>query len=141
MPEKEKKNILFLCTGNACRSQMAEGWARHLRSDSIEVFSAGVSPGPVSERAAEVMREAGVDISGQYSKHVDDLAGLDFDIVITLCDNAREMCPVFAGDTKVIHRSFPDPAFMPGTNEEIMRAFREVRDQIKDFVETMPDYF
>ncbi len=129
---------MFLCTGNACRSQMAEGWARYLRSNSIEAFSAGVSPGPVSERAIEVMREAGVDISGQYSKHVDDLGGLDFDIVITLCDNAKEVCPVFAGDTEVIHNSFPDPTFMPGTNEEIMRAFREVRDQIKDFVETLP---
>ncbi len=117
---------------------MAEGWARHSRSDSIEAFSAGVSPGPVSERAIEVMREAGVDISEQYSKHVDDLASLDFDIVITLCDNAREVCPVFAGDTKVIHRNFPDPTFTPGTNEEIMRAFKDVRDQIKDFVETLP---
>jgi len=133
----EKKKVLFLCTGNACRSQMAEGWARYLRSDSIEAFSAGVSPGQVSERATEVMREAGVDISEQYSKHVNDLAGIDFDCVITLCDNAREVCPVFGGDTKVIHNNFLDPAFVPGTNEEIMEAFRKVRDQIKDFVETL----
>lgn len=136
---KEKLNILFLCTGNACRSQMAEGWARKLKSDCIEVFSAGVMPASVSLRAIKVMAEAGVDISRQYSKHVNDIEGITFDYVITLCDNARENCPVFFGKGKLIHKPFPDPMFAIGSDEKIMNEFRKTRDDIKDYIMTLPD--
>jgi len=136
---KKKLNILFVCTGNSCRSQMAEGWARHLKSDVIEAFSAGVYPVGVSSRAAKVMAEAGVDISSQRSKHVDTLLGVDFDYVITLCDNAAGMCPTFPEKTKVIHRPFVDPGYMIGNEIAILTAFRDVRDKIKAFVETLPE--
>ncbi|OHB63482.1 MAG: arsenate reductase [Planctomycetes bacterium RBG_13_50_24] len=136
---KEKIKILFLCTGNACRSQMAEGWARHLKSDVIEAYSAGVWPVGVSSRAIQVMAEAGVDISSQTSDHVDDFLEIDFDYVITLCDNARECCPVFSGKAKLIHKPFEDPTFVVGSTDEIMRAFRQARDQIREFVETLPE--
>ncbi len=139
MAEREKIKVLFLCTGNACRSQVAQGWARHLKGDRIEAFSAGVEPaGFVSERAVRVMAEAGVDISDQYSKHLDDLCGIEFDYVITVCDHAREVCPVYPGKTRMIHRSFDDPSFVIGTEEQIMSLFRQVRDQIRDFVADMP---
>jgi arsenate reductase len=137
--KKEKLNILFLCTGNACRSQMAEGWAKKLKGDCIEAFSAGITPAGVSSRAAKVMAEAGVDISGQSSKHIDDLAGIDFDYVITLCDNAREGCPVFGGKIKLIHKPFADPTFLIGDEEVIMNAFRKTRDEIRDFILTLPN--
>ena len=136
---KGKIKILFLCTGNACRSQMAEGWARHLKSDLIEAYSAGVWPVGVSSRAIQVMAEAGVDISSHMSDHVDDFLGIDFDYVITLCDNARESCPVFSGKAKLIHKPFEDPTFVVGNTEEIMRAFRQTRDLIRAFVETLPE--
>jgi arsenate reductase len=135
----EKLKVLFLCTGNSCRSQMAEGWARHLKSDCIEPFSAGVAPYRLSERALQAMAEAGVDISDQYSKHLEDLAGLDFDYVITVCDNAREQCPIYPGKTKMIHHAFEDPMFAVGTAEQIMAEFRRIRDQIRDFVAAMPE--
>ena len=134
----DKLKILFLCTGNSCRSQMAEGWARHLKSDCIEPYSAGVSPYKVSSRAMAVMKEAGVDISGHHSKHVNELAGIDFDYVITVCDNAREKCPVFPGKAKMLHVAFEDPINTVGTPEEVLEAFRKTRDQIKAFVETLP---
>lgn len=136
---EDKIKILFLCTGNACRSQMAEGWARHLKGDVIDAYSAGVSPAGLNARAVKVMAEAGVDISQQYSKGIDDLAGVDFDYVITLCDNARELCPVFPGNVKMIHRGFDDPSFMFGTEQEIMTAFRKTRDRIRTFIESMPE--
>ena len=136
---QEKIKVLFVCTGNACRSQIAEGWARHLKADTIEAFSAGVSPGYVSQRAIKTMAEAGIDISSQYSKHIDDLAGVDFDYVITLCDNARQFCPVFGGEAQVIHEPFEDPSFMPGTEEQITAAFRKLRQDIKALVEAMPE--
>jgi arsenate reductase len=136
---KEKIKILFLCTGNACRSQIAEGWARHLKSDVIDVYSAGISPAGLSSRAVKIMAEAGVDISQQYSKHMDDLQGIDFDYVITLCDNVRELCPVFPGRAKVIHRGYEDPSFMFGTEQEIMAAFRKLRDELRAFIETLPE--
>ncbi len=140
MPENEEKiKILFLCTGNSCRSQMAEGWAKALKSDVIEAFSAGIRPIGVSDRAAIAMAEAGVDISDQRSKHIDELRDIDFDYVITLCDNARQQCPVFSGKAKVIHRAFDDPYFASGSEEEVMAVFRRVRDEIKSFVEGMPD--
>ena len=131
--------ILFLCTGNACRSQMAEGWARQLKSDVIDAYSAGLCPAGVSSRAAEVMSEAGVDISQQSSKHIDDVLMIDFDYVITLCDNVRELCPEFPGRTRyMIYELFEDPSFVIGTQEEIMSAFRKTRDLIRAFVEAMP---
>ncbi|MBW8000903.1 MAG: arsenate reductase ArsC [Planctomycetes bacterium] len=138
MTESEKLKVLFLCTGNACRSQMAEGWANYLKSDSIVAFSAGTNPAGLSKRATQVMAEAGVDISEHTSKYVDDLAGLDFDYVVTVCDNAKEQCPVFSGDAKMVHKSFDDPAGVIGTLDEVLGEFRRVRDEIKAFVETMP---
>ena len=135
---KEKITVLFLCTGNACRSQMAEGWAKYLKSDLIDVYSAGVMPAGVSSRATEVMAEAGVDISDQFSKHIDSLGGIDFDYVITLCDNANEQCPVFPGNTVHIHKPFKDPSFLTGKQEHVMNAFRKVRDQIRTYVDKMP---
>jgi arsenate reductase len=138
MTEKDKLKILFLCTGNSCRSQMAEGWARKLKSDCIEPFSAGVYPVAVNLRAIQVMIEAGVDVSGQYPKHIDDLLNIDFDYVITLCDNAKEICPVYPGKTKMIHKPFSDPSFLTGSDETVMNAFRKVRDEIRDFVLSLP---
>jgi len=137
--EKEKLKVLFVCTGNSCRSQMAEGWARHLKSDVIEAYSAGVWPAGVSSRAAAVMAEAGVDISSQRSKHVDDLLDIDFDYVITLCGNAREQCPVFGGKARLVHVPFEDPTMLMGSPEQIMAAFRQTRDQIRTFIETLPE--
>ena len=131
--------VLFLCTGNMCRSQMAEGWARHLKSDVIEAYSAGVSPAGVSSRAIRVMAEAGVDISSHISQHVDDFNDMDFDYVVTLCGNAKKKCPVFSGGVKHVHRAFDDPVMVVGTNDEIMAAFRKVRDNIRAFVETLPE--
>lgn len=135
----KKTKVLFLCTGNACRSQMAEGWARHLKSDVIDAYSAGVWPARVSARAIKVMGEAGVDISSHKSQHVDDFAEIEFDYVVTLCDNAREQCPVFAGNAKLVHRAFDDPVMMIGTDDQIIAAFRRTRDEIRSFVETMPE--
>ncbi|HUS71668.1 MAG TPA: arsenate reductase ArsC [Sedimentisphaerales bacterium] len=131
--------ILFLCTGNSCRSQIAEGWARHLKSDVIEAYSAGIRPIGVNPKTIQVMAEAGVDISWHTSKGVDELVGIDFDYVVTVCDNAREQCPIFPGRAKLIHKAFDDPYFASGSEEEIMEVFRKVRDQIKAFVEKMPD--
>jgi len=131
--------VLFLCTGNACRSQMAEGWARALKSDRIEAHSAGVAPCFVHPLAARVMKEAGVDIAGQYSKHVDELAGIPFDYVVTLCDYADSKCPVFPGRGKRIHRPFEDPIHARGTEAEVLAMFRSVRNRIRAFVEGMPE--
>ena len=138
VPKGERKTVLFLCTGNACRSQMAEGWARALKSGEIEVFSAGVAPCYVHPRAIRVMAEAGVDISGQYSKHVDEMNGIRFDYIVTLCDYAGEVCPYHPGLGKRVHRAFEDPVYARGTEEEILTRFREVRDQIRRFGEGMP---
>ena len=136
---KDKIKILFLCTGNACRSQMAEGWAKHLKNDTIEAHSAGIRPIGVSSRAIKTMAEAGVDISDHTSKHLDELCNIDFDYVITLCDNAAQNCPVFTGKAKVIHKPFKDPYFATGSEENIMAEFRKVREQIKVFIETIPE--
>jgi arsenate reductase len=134
-----KLKVLFLCTGNSCRSQMAEGWARHLKGDVIEPYSAGVRPVRVNPKAIKAMAEAGLDISGQTSKHVDEVLGIDFDYVITLCDSAKELCPVFPGKTKLLHRSFEDATSVVGREEDVLAAFRRVRDEIKVFVETLPE--
>jgi arsenate reductase (thioredoxin) len=134
--------VLFLCTGNSCRSQMAEGWARHLRGDRIEAYSAGIEAHGLNPDAVRVMAEAGVDVSGQRSKLVGELAGVKFDYVVTVCDNAREACPVFPGKAKVIHVGFDDPPRLAAgarTEEDRLAAYRRVRDAIRAFVETLPD--
>jgi arsenate reductase len=118
---------------------MAEGWARHLKGDLIEACSAGIRPIGVSSRAIKAMAEAGVDISTHVSSHINDFPDIDFDYVITLCDNAREQCPIFPGRAKLVHRPFRDPYFAEGTEEQVMDAFRRTRDEIREFVENMPD--
>jgi len=135
---KNRIKVLFLCTGNSCRSQIAEGWARHLKGDVIEPYSAGIRPIGVNSRAIKVMAEEGVDISMHKSKHIDEFSGIDFDYVVTLCDNAAENCPVFSGKAKVIHKPFDDPYFASGSEEQILATFRKVRDDIKTFIETLP---
>ncbi|MBI5241241.1 MAG: arsenate reductase ArsC [Elusimicrobia bacterium] len=131
--------LLFLCTGNSCRSQMAEGWARQLKGGSIEAYSAGIDPKGLHPLAVQVMAEAGVDISGQKSKHVRDLKDVPFDAVVTVCDSARGNCPRFPGRTRIVHRDFTDPAAAQGTDDEVLAVFRRVRDQIRDFVAGLPD--
>ena len=135
-------NVLFLCTGNSCRSQMAEGWARHLRSGEIEAYSAGTEPHGLNAKAVQVMAEAGVDISGHASKHVSELASVPFDYVVTVCGDANERCPVFTGKTKVVHVGFDDPprlAKSSTTEEESLGHYRRVRDEIRTFVERLPE--
>lgn len=124
--------VLILCTGNSARSQMAEGLLRHDSGNAFEVFSAGVEPSFVRPQAIEVMRELGIDISGQRSKSVDEFLGQKFDSVITVCDNANERCPVFPGKTKRIHWSFDDPAAATGDEAEQLAVFRRVRDEIRE---------
>jgi len=138
VPGKPKPKVLFLCTGNACRSQMTEGWARRLLGDRLEVFSAGTSPHGLDPRAVRVMAEEGVDISGQRSKHVDEMGRIPFDYVVTVCDRARDACPVFPGKARVLHAGFEDPAAAQGTEEEVLAVFRRVRDEIRAFVERLP---
>jgi len=137
-----KVKVLFLCTGNSCRSQMAEGWARALKAAAIEPHSAGVDPHPVDPRAVRVMAEAGVDISRQRSKHVSELTGQDFDYVVTVCDSVREACPAFPGKAEMVHRGFDDPPGLAAsvrTEEEALAHYRRVRDEIRRFVETLPE--
>lgn len=124
--------ILFLCTGNSCRSQMAEGWARHILGNRVEVYSAGTHPSVVNPKAVLVMREAGVDISSHRSKSVDEFLGKEFDLIITLCDEAETRCPVFPGKAKRIHKGFPDPARAVGSEELVLEIYRRVRDAIRD---------
>ena len=132
--------ILVLCTGNSARSQMAEGLFRHYIGDRCEVFSAGTKPTSVRPEAIEVMREIGIDISSHYSKSVEEFVGQEFTYVITVCDNAKESCPVFPGKTQRIHWSLADPAAVQGSEEERRAVFRQIRDQIagrvRTFVET-----
>ncbi len=123
--------VLFLCTQNACRSQMAEGLVNHDLAGQVRAFSAGVRPSRVNPRAIQVMAELGIDISKQRSKSVDELAGERFDLVITVCDRAAQECPIFPGDTEVRHVGFPDPAQATGTEEEILAVFRQVRDEMR----------
>jgi arsenate reductase len=138
----DKLKILFLCTGNSCRSQMAEGWTRHLKGDRIDVLSAGIETHGVNPYAVRVMAEAGVDISSQSSTNVQDLLNVPFDYVITVCDHARESCPLFPRPVKTIHKSFDDPPFLARSarsEEEILNIYRRVRDEIRAFVETLPE--
>ncbi len=137
-----KKKLLFLCTGNSCRSQMAEGWARHLKGDVFDVYSAGVEAHGLNPLAVKVMAEAGVDISGHRSKLVTELLDTGIDYVVTVCDHAAEVCPRFPGKAKVIHHSFQDPpalAKQAKNEEEVLNIYRRVRDEIRDFVKTLPE--
>ncbi len=137
-----KLKILFLCTGNSCRSQMAEGWAHYLKSDLIEPYSAGVEIHGMNKNAVKVMAEAGIDITGQHSKHVKELSDVAFDYVVTVCDNANETCPVFPGKVKRFHISFDDPPRLAKdakSEEEALSHYRRVRDDIKEFVSKLPD--
>lgn len=137
----KKKRVLFLCTGNSCRSQMAEGWARELRGDVIEPYSAGTRPQELNPFAVQVMREAGVDISGHRADDVEELRYLDFDLVVTVCDDAREKCPLFPGRTRIIHVGFEDPPRLARhacSEEEALDHYRRVRDEIRSFILELP---
>ncbi|MGD0060047.1 MAG: arsenate reductase ArsC [Verrucomicrobiia bacterium] len=128
-----KQRVLFLCTGNSCRSHMAEGWLRTLGGDDFEVFSAGSKPaGYVHSLAIEAMQEVGIDVSRHHSKSLEEFIGQPFDYVITLCDNAREACPAFSGAAHQLHWGFDDPAHASGTNDEKRRVFRRVRDELEN---------
>jgi arsenate reductase len=137
-----KLKILFLCTGNSCRSQMAEGWARALKSDELEAYSAGIETHGLNPNAVKVMAEAGVDISKHKSENVADLLHIPFDYVITVCGHANEHCPLFPGKAKIIHLGFDDPpklATQVNGEEEKLNCYRRVRDEIKAFIETLPE--
>ncbi len=141
---QKKTTILFLCTGNSCRSQMAEGWARHLHDGRFEVYSAGLEPKGLDPRAVRAMSEAGIDISHQKSTHVRDLGDVTFDYVITVCGHADEHCPVFPGPTKKFHVGFEDPPQLARdarTEEEALAHYRRIRDEIRDFIRTLPQFF
>jgi len=138
----QKIKILFLCTGNSCRSQMAEGWARHLKGDVIEAYSAGIETHGLNASAVKVMAEAGVDISGHKSQHVAEFKNVEFDYVVTVCGHANENCPVFPGTTKVVHVGFDDPpklAEEAKSEQEALDCYRRVRDEIRTFVAQLPD--
>ena len=132
------KNILVLCTGNSCRSQIAEGYLRHYAGENANVYSAGVETHGVNPRAISIMNEVGIDISNHTSNHVDEYADIDFDFIITVCDNAKERCPYFPSKAERFHYNFPDPGKASGTDEEIVNEFRRVRllidEYCKDFV-------
>ena len=132
-----KKKVLFLCTHNSCRSQMAEGLLKNLAGDKFDVYSAGVEPTSVHPLAKKVMKEIGIDISGQQSKSVDEFLDKEFDYVITVCDNARQTCPFFPGNHELLHWSLEDPATASGSEEERLIFFRNVRDQIKENIQKL----
>ena len=139
---KMRTKILFLCTGNSCRSQMAEGWARALKGDVVEAYSAGIETHGLNPNAVKVMAEAGVDISGHTSKNVDTLLGVPFDYVVTVCGHANENCPFFPGAAKVVHVGFDDPpalAKLVEGEEAKLTCYRRVRDEIRAFVEKLPE--
>lgn len=142
----EKINLLFLCTGNSCRSQMAEGWTRHLKADQINVWSAGIETHGLNRNAVKVMAEVGVDISGHKSQHVDEFRNIIFDAVVTVCGNAQENCPFFPVSCKVVHIGFDDPpqaarklAENGASAAEQLDCYRKVRDEIRAFVENLPE--
>jgi arsenate reductase len=143
---EKKIKILYLCTGNSCRSQMAEGWTRHLKSNQIEAFSAGIETHGLNPHMIEVMDEAGVDVSNQKSENIRDFAEHDLDVVITVCGHAHETCPVFPANCKVVHTGFADPPKMAkelakkgATEEEQLDCYRSVRDKIKEYILTLPE--
>lgn len=127
-------NILVLCTGNSCRSQLAEGYLKYFAADKANIYSAGIETHGVNPRAIATMLEDGIDISSHTSNNVDEYADIDFDFIITVCDNAKEACPVFPSRAKTFHYNFPDPAKAKGTEEEIMEQFRAVREMIKTYI-------
>ncbi|MBU0994139.1 MAG: arsenate reductase ArsC [Proteobacteria bacterium] len=138
----KKMKLLFLCTGNSCRSQMAEGWTKQLKGDQIEVYSAGVETHGLNPYAVKVMAEEGVDISSNHSKLVSSLKGIEFDYVITVCGHANETCPFFPGKTKKVHVGFDDPPKLAetlSTEAEKLACYRRVRDEIKAYVSTLPE--
>ncbi len=137
----KKLKVLFLCTGNSCRSQMAEGWARQLKSNLIEPYSAGIEIHGLNSDAVKVMAEVGVDISSYRSKHVSELMDIPFDYVVTVCGHANENCPIFPGSAKIIHVGFDDPPKLARdkqTENEKLDCYRRVRDEIRTFIETLP---
>ncbi len=137
MSQTEKLKVLFLCTGNSCRSQMAEGWAKALRADDIEAWSAGIETHGLNPRAVQVMKEAGVNISGHKSELAADLEHIQFDVVVTVCSSAHESCPVFPGEARIIHHGFDDPprlAANAGNEAEALPHYRRVRDEIREFI-------
>jgi arsenate reductase len=141
---RSKLRILFLCTGNSCRSQMAEGFARALKGDVVEPYSAGVEVHELDPRAVKVMAEVGIDISKQHSKHVREFMDIPFDYVVTLCDHAYQTCPIFPGKVKRVHVGFDDPPWLAKTSkneDEALSHYRRVRDDIRQFIEKFPDFF
>lgn len=127
------KNILVLCTGNSCRSQIAEGYLRHFAGEKVEIYSAGIETHGVNPRAISIMKEDGIDISKHTSNNIDEYLDIDFDFVITVCDNAKEHCPIFPTKAKKFHHNFPDPSKSKGTEEEVLEEFRRVRQMIKSY--------
>jgi len=139
---KQKLKVLFLCTGNSCRSQMAEGWAKYLKGDVIDAYSAGLETHGLNPNAVKVMSEAGVDISDHRSQHLNEFQDVSFDFVVTVCSQAHESCPVFPGKARVVHVGFDDPpklAQQAPNEEAALDCYRRVRDEIKAFVQTLPD--
>jgi len=137
----QKLRVLFLCTGNSCRSQMAEGWARALKSAEIDACSAGTQPHGLNQHAVRIMREAGVEIVGQRSKHLDELGDQPLDVVVTVCGDADETCPVLPGLTRKVHQGFDDPPRLAAglDAEAALEIYRRVRDEIRAYVETLPE--
>jgi len=138
-----KKKVLFLCTGNSCRSQMAEGWLRHLHNDRFQAFSAGIAKHGMNNYAIQAMQEIGIDISSHHSKLLGELENLNFDLVVTVCSNAHESCPLFPGKAKVVHVPFDDPPALASglsDSEAIMAPYRRVRDQIGEFVKSIDKF-
>ena len=131
-----KKKILVLCTGNSCRSQIAEGYLRHFADNKADIYSAGVETHGVNPKAIATMQEDDIDISRHTSNNIDEYRNIDFDFVITVCDNAKERCPFFPTKAKKFHYNFPDPAKATGTDEEVKEQFRQVRQMIKDYCKT-----
>ena len=129
------KKVLVLCTGNSCRSQIAEGYLRYFAGDKAEIYSAGIETHGVNPKAIEIMKRDGIDIFGHTSNNIDEYMGIDFDYVITVCDNAKESCPYFLTNAVKFHYNFPDPAKAIGTEEEVMEQFREVREMIRKYAQ------
>ncbi|MCW8796264.1 MAG: arsenate reductase ArsC [Chlorobium sp.] len=139
---QQKTSVLFLCTGNSCRSQMAEGWARYLHGDILEPYSAGTEIHGMNQNAVLVMSEVGVDISSHHSKNIAEVQNIPFDVIITVCDNAHENCPYFPGRAKRIHAGFEDPPRLAQSiedQEKKLDCYRKVRDEIRDFIAQLPD--
>jgi arsenate reductase len=143
----QKLKLLFLCTGNSCRSQMAEGWTRHLKGELIEAYSAGIETHGLNPHMVKVMAEVGVDVTSQKSENIRDFADTQLDVVVTVCGHAHETCPVFPANCKVVHSGFPDPpkiakelAAQGASEDEQLDCYRKVRDEIKSYVESLPNF-